>query len=398
MMRRFAVSILTSFLVAGALVFAISGPASAATITVTSGADSGPGTLRAAVAAAGAGDTIVFSPTLTIVELTSAEIVITQSVSIVGPGADILTVRRSSAGGTPNFRLFKINAPSATVLMSGMTVTNGNQAAGGAVNITDASTVTITDLAFVSNEGDWAGALWQDNATLLIDRSTFAYNTTNGGVACGYCNGGAIITNTGNVIIANSTLSNNQAGDNGGAIKNTTNLTLLNTTIADNSANGFGGGLASYAFESQSLSMKNTLFSGNTSVVRSDQCDNDAAVPLLVNLNNFIADGSCNYVRLTASGSQTSPTGFLQGNPDIAALAANGGSTQTNALPSTSPAAGAGDPSTCSSSPISSVDQRGLIRPSACAIGAFEPVLNPPVTTTSPTTASATPVIPAFTG
>ena len=396
MSRRIGTALVAVTLLAGLVIIATGGSASAATLTVTSGADSGAGTLRDVVASASAGDIIEFAPSVTTVELTTAQIEITQSISIVGPGADVLTVRRSSAGGTPDFRLFRINAPSATVSLSGMKLTNGKQGAGGAINITTASSVTLTEMALVGNDGLWAGALWLDTATLLVNRSTFSENTTNLGVSCGYCNGGAVIINTGNATFANSTLSNNHAGDNGGAIKNTANLTLINTTIADNSANGFGGGLASYVFQSQSLSMKNTLFSGNTSIVRTDQCDNAAAVPLLVNLNNFIEDGSCNYVRLVASGSQTSPTGFLQGNPGLSALALNGGPTKTNAISSTSPAAGAGDSATCAGAPISSIDQRGVTRPSSCAIGAFEPTnVQPTPPTTDPATDN---VVPIFAG
>ena len=49
----------------------------AATITVTSGADSGPNSLRAAIAAANPGDTIVFNlPLPVLIELTSGELVI----------------------------------------------------------------------------------------------------------------------------------------------------------------------------------------------------------------------------------------------------------------------------------------------------------------------------------
>lgn len=407
MPRRIATALATTLLLAGIMIAATGGSASAATITVTSGADSGAGSLRAAIASASDGDIIQFDPSVTTVELTTAEIEITQSISIEGPGADVLTVRRSSAGGTPDFRLFRINAPSKSVSMSGMELTNGKQGAGGALNISTASSVTLTEMAFVGNEGAWAGALWLDTANLLVDRSTFSGNTSGIGGNCGYCNGGAVIINTGNATFANSTLSNNHATDNGGAIKNTAALTLINTTIANNTAGGFGGGLASYVFQSPSLTMKNTLFAGNTSVVRPDQCDNNAAVPLLVNLNNFIEDGSCNYVRLVASGSQTSPTGFLQGIAGLSALASNGGATQTNALSPTSGAAGAGDPATCAGSPISGIDQRGVSRPSSCAIGAFEP---PSAQSTPPTTSPGTSVndpdsgqatdtvIPAFTG
>src|SRR6516162_8242272 len=59
------------------------------TLTVTSTADSGPGTLRADIAAAQPGDTIVFSPSLAgqTITLTSGELVVNKSLTIQGPGA-----------------------------------------------------------------------------------------------------------------------------------------------------------------------------------------------------------------------------------------------------------------------------------------------------------------------
>jgi hypothetical protein len=59
-------------------------------------------------------------------------------------------------------------------------------------------------------------------------------------------------------------------------------------------------------------------------------------------------------------------------DPQLAALADNGGGTQTMALPNASPAVGAGNNATCPAT-----DQRGVARPQGarCDIGAFELVL-----------------------
>src|SRR6266567_1041474 len=54
----------------------------ATTITVTNGNDSGPGSLRQALADANDGDTINFDPSVNIVTLTTAELVITKSITI----------------------------------------------------------------------------------------------------------------------------------------------------------------------------------------------------------------------------------------------------------------------------------------------------------------------------
>src|SRR5438876_8223193 len=69
----------------------------AATITVTSTADSGAGSLRAALASASDGDTIDFSVTGTIT-LTSGELLVGKSVTISGPGAANLAVNGNAAG------------------------------------------------------------------------------------------------------------------------------------------------------------------------------------------------------------------------------------------------------------------------------------------------------------
>ena len=61
------------------------------TITVTNTNDSGPGSLRQALADANDGDTIDFAVTGTI-GLTSGELLVNKGITISGPGADNLAV------------------------------------------------------------------------------------------------------------------------------------------------------------------------------------------------------------------------------------------------------------------------------------------------------------------
>src|SRR5437870_1620317 len=77
-------------------------------ITVTNGNDSGPGSLRQALADANGGDTINFDPALNgqTILLTTAELAIAKSVTISGPGANLLAVSRDQ--NAPGFRIFHV--------------------------------------------------------------------------------------------------------------------------------------------------------------------------------------------------------------------------------------------------------------------------------------------------
>src|SRR5476649_959265 len=124
----------------GGLVFALfcaamagAGSVQAATLIVTTTADSGAGSLRAALAAASDGVTIQFDAALNgqTISLTSAELAVDKNVTISGPGPGQLTVSRSS--GT--FRIFHILSGH-TVVVEGLTITNGRapaQSGGGGI-------------------------------------------------------------------------------------------------------------------------------------------------------------------------------------------------------------------------------------------------------------------------
>src|SRR5215468_9889474 len=117
---------------AGATLFSTSA-ASADTITVTNTNDSGPGSLRDALAIANDGDTIDATGVSGTILLTSGELQINHNVTINGPGAASLAVN-----GNATFRVFENFASDVTI--SGFTVTNGlpltgdNNGGGGILN------------------------------------------------------------------------------------------------------------------------------------------------------------------------------------------------------------------------------------------------------------------------
>ena len=88
------------------------------TILVTNTNDSGPGSLRDALAVANDGDTIDATGVSGTILLTSGELQINHNVTINGPGAQNLAVNGNAA-----FRVFENFASDVTI--SGFTVTNG---------------------------------------------------------------------------------------------------------------------------------------------------------------------------------------------------------------------------------------------------------------------------------
>jgi hypothetical protein len=111
--------------------------AQAATITVTNTDDSGPGSLRAALAAANDGDTIDATRVSGTIILTNGQLLVSNSVTIAGPGANQLTISGNDAQrvlfinpGAPG-ATSPPSGPFPTVNISGVTLAYGN-AQGGA--------------------------------------------------------------------------------------------------------------------------------------------------------------------------------------------------------------------------------------------------------------------------
>jgi hypothetical protein len=321
-----------------ALGLALAGPVvRAATITVTKTGDSGAGTLRQAIAdneAAGGGNTIDFSVTGTIT-LTSAELLITKNVTIVGPGARLLTVQRSTASGTPKFRIFTVALPggSVTASMSGLTIANGFASAsdGGGIKIVT-STVTVTNCTFSGNHADFFGGGLFNLGTMTLANCTFSDNDASGNDASfgGGIYNGDILTMT------NCTVADNMAGGRGGGLFNNATVVMHGCTIASNSTSstpnggpGDGAGIynnASTSGSARTVQIGNTIVAGNTLTVSGGSSPDVEGT--------FISDGY-NLIRNGAGGTGFTGVGDQVGtagapiNANLSPLQNNGGPTDT---------------------------------------------------------------------
>jgi hypothetical protein len=410
------------------------------TLIITTTADSGAGSLRDTIATASAGDTIEFAPGLSgqTITLTSDQLVIDKSLTIRGPGAGQLTLQRSTAGGTPAFRIFLI-APNRVVTIQGITISNGyapsststSRAGGGIYN---SGTLTMSSCGVTGNRADFnGGGILNDyyGGVLTMDHCAVNGNSVGDGSIAGYgggiyngglltltsCNvngntaiggargggiynasmttvsdstfsgnlgsyGGGIFNDQSTVSITNSTFSTNNVYSRGGGIYNGSGiLKLAHTTLSGNSANSGGGGIYSDgSLCCGTLEIGNTIF--NAGIDGANIVTNSGTVISHgYNLSSDNGGGALN-----GSGDQ------INTNPMLGPLQDNGGPTFTHELLSGSPAIDAGDPSF---TPPPLDDQRGYARVfgNRIDIGSLEvqPVPIPTPTPTPTPTASPTP-------
>lgn len=224
--------------------------------------------------------------------------------------------------------------------------------ATGAAGISDGGTLSIADSIVSGNTGDVGGI--QSSGSFSIVRSTISGNTspTAFGGAMDVSGGGSLV---------NVTISGNTAPSGAALVSSSEGgVTMTNVTIANNTSTTLAGAITNFG---GGLTLLNTIVANNPG--------GNCRDPIATATYSLDSGTTCGF---TGTGDLSST------NPNLGALADNGGPTPTQALPAGSPAIDAGINAGCPAT-----DQRGITRPQGprCDIGAYEYV--PVVPTPTPT-------------
>lgn len=229
------------------------------------------------------------------------------------------------------------------------TVVSGNQAAGagGGIYFYDPDqNLVLTNTTISGNTAATLGGgvyLYSfDNGGMTFRGSTISGNSAAEG-------GGLFLygIDNGPLLIENSTISGNQAtaGDGGGVFLYNISAggAINHTTIAANTATGTGGGVF---VDSGTPALNNMIVADNTAGTNNDLGGTfDASYSLIE------APGTATVNNIVGN--------LLNTDPQLGALANNGGPTQTKKPAGASPAVNAGNPAFA---PPPAADQRGLAR------------------------------------
>ncbi len=381
----------------------------ATTIIVSNTADSGIGSLRAAIGNAANFDTVDASGVTGTIVLTSGPLGVGKNLTIIGPGAGNLSVNGNAAG-----RVFNVQGSRNYVTISGLTITNGSvgfssplQKGGGIYN---QASLVLNGCVLSGNSAYSGGAIFNEapcpsgmicvpergrgnltinNSTLTgnfavfgsgiynenvasISKSTFCLNEAiEGG---GVCNA-SFYSVGGTMTIVDSCFNNNLAAGAGGISNEGGSMDISDSTFSGNDGGGiYNGGVSS------SLIVKFCTFSGNSASNTGSAITGSANVGGTIfsagngaNLDGGITSLGYNLCSDDGSGCLTAIGDVINTDAQLGPLQDNGGSTKTLALLPGSPAIDAGDPSF---TPPPDFDQRGPGFPRAVNgridIGAFE--------------------------
>lgn len=307
--------------------------------------DNGPGSLRQVLAAAPAGATITFAPSVQTIALTSGSIELTKNVTIDGG-------RKVTLTGNEQNQIITIKTP-IEVTIRGLTFT-----------LADSKT---------SN----GGAISNEKGTLHIADSLFDENDSSQ-------NGGAIASKDGVLTVINSTFTNNSAVLGGAIYSDSNDTKILFSTISVNIATS-GGGIAATntTANTKAVQIGKSIVADNMDTNNSPDLFTTTDAQPFVSLGyNFIGDksGALGFTDATNHdqvGDDIDPI-----DPLLGGIATNDSTIGTMSVGPRSPAYAQIPTAACvdaAGQPLTT-DQRGKDRPTYgfCDIGAFERGANAP--------------------
>ena len=264
-----------------------------ATLTVSTNADSGSGSLREAIASAQSGDTIVFNSSLAdrTITLTGGQLEIDKHLIIDGGAAPGLTISGNEANrvidvqNDPNFNAVNFTLRN-LIIADGRTTEVGEDGAGAGIRTASNTTLIVENSVFKNNtaNGEGGGSIFAGfRSNNTIEGSQFEDNVSlgNGSFGKSERGGGAIaVKSESTTVVKDSNFSNNQ-GINGGAINTLLGgLTVENSTFTNNDSTpggafgpdtmGYGGAIytdgasaTTDASTSGRVVIRNSRFDGN---------------------------------------------------------------------------------------------------------------------------------------
>jgi hypothetical protein len=236
------------------------------TLTVTSAADSGPGSLRAEIAAAQSGDTIVFAPSLAlnIITLTSGELTINKSLTIDALGDSRGTVWINANNAS---RAFDVTSSSASVTLDNLVIEGGSAKDGGGLYNT--GSLTLNNCILTGNVASGLGGAVDNKGAMVINNTSFGTSGSFPFFPGNQAANGGAIENQGSMTVTNSVFTGNVAANDGGAIDNRGNLTVNSCALGvlplssmQNYANS-GGNI----YNSGTLNVTGSTFQGGIALI-----------------------------------------------------------------------------------------------------------------------------------
>jgi len=352
-----------------------------------------------------ANDTINFDPTtfpngaaniIALLDSGSSTLEVTDPNLTIDASANGTVTIQRPPGAANLFGILYDSAASGSLTLKNLILKNGEGGAcgvnGGGICSPHAS-LTLNNCTLSDNSAAGkGGGIWAANTSVTLTNSTLSGNSAGGrggGIYAAYggvtlthttlsgnsaSDGGGVASFLGGLTLTNSTLSGNSGGAGSGILSLSSNTTLVNSTLNANT----GGGIFS---NSSTVTVTNSTFSGNggtaitggfgdsISVFNSTISANSYGMTCQVFfqvVNSIVAGngGDLNPICLKSSSGN-----LIGGNPQLGALADNGGLTSTMLPLPGSPAI---DAISCTNLPAT--DQRGVARPQGaqCDIGSVE--------------------------